>query len=155
MKENSVEQNNETIKELQDIFSTHKERKISVVGTTCTGKSTLIKNFPQAKELRDIAPTLSEEEKSIFNKTPWTIEIGEAVKKMRGEKAKIKAGEPVFGTVIAKGSDLIIYLDIDDKLLKQRTIARNVSFEDAKNMQRWILEEINKSGLETINIKVK
>ena len=50
--------------------------------------------------------------------------------------------------------DLIIYLHINDELLKKRTDLRNVDFINAKNMQTEIEEEIEKSNIEVITLEV-
>ena len=58
----------------------------------------------------------------------------------------IEKGKPVFGTVVLD-ADLIIFLDIDDNLLKERCAKRKTSFENAKNMQKQIIQEIKVSKI--------
>ena len=60
----------------------------------------------------------------------------------------------MFGTVLLD-CDLIVYLHINDELLLERTSSRNVDFNNAKNMQQSIEEEIRNSNIPTINIEVK
>ena len=81
-----------------------------------------------------VFPLLTDEEKKYVCQEPWTPEIGKTMDKLTRERVKIKPGQPVFGTVIID-CDLIIYLDISDELLLERTKNRNVNFEDAKKMK--------------------
>jgi len=69
-------------------------------------------------------------------------------------KLSIKPGIPLFGTVLLD-CDLIVYLHINDELLLERTTSRNVSFENAKNMQSQIEQEIYSSNIETIILEVE
>ena len=68
-------------------------------------------------------------------------------------KLKIQTGEPLFGTVLID-CDLIVYLHINDELLKKRTDLRNVDFTNAKNMQTEIEEEIKNSNIKVITLEV-
>ena len=49
---------------------------------------------------------------------------------------------------------MIVYLHITDDLLLERTKSRNVDFNNAKNMQLKIEEEISKSNIPTICVEV-
>jgi len=102
----------------------------------------------------EVFPQLTPKEIRFVNQIPWTAEIGQTMNRLVKEKVKIKPGKPVFGTVVLD-SDLIIYLKINDDLLRQRTISRNAQFEDAKNMQKQIEEEIKKSRTPFIEIEVE
>ena len=73
---------------------------------------------------------------------------------MRAGRAMVKAGQPVFGTAIAEGTELIVYLRISDELLRERTKSRKVDFADAKTMTQFIEADIKESGLQVIEIKV-
>ena len=66
----------------------------------------------------------------------------------------VKAGQPAFGTGIANGTELIIYLAINDDLLKKRTEARGVDFNEARLMESYIKESIEKSRLPVIELRV-
>ena len=100
-----------------------------------------------------IFPLLTKEESDYVCQTPWTKEIGEKMTYLVKTKLKIQSGEPLFGTVLLD-CDLIIYLHINDELLKKRTDLRNVDFINAKNMQTKIEEEIEKSNIEVITLEV-
>ncbi|MBS3060445.1 MAG: hypothetical protein J4432_02965 [DPANN group archaeon] len=139
---------------LLGIFEESKDKRIVVVGTTCTGKSALIKHIPNARDMDDIVfPQPTKEEADYVMQKSWTPEIGETMARLVREKVKIKPGEPVFRTVIID-ADLIVYLHIDDALLKKRVGERGVSFADAKSMQDMIKQEIDESGIPCITIEI-
>lgn len=134
------------IEKLQKILESHKDKRVVVVGTTCTGKSTFVQEIKDAKDMDNlIFPLLTKKEKDCVCSSPWTPEIGKTMTRLVREKVKIEKGKPVFGTVLID-SDLIIYLKISDELLGKRTHLREARFEDAKNMQKHIEEEIKESG---------
>lgn len=145
---------NEYIEELKEIFNNNKDKRILVIGTTCTGKSTLIKNLGMGLDMdKVIFPLLTKEESDYVCQTPWTKEIGEKMTYFVRTKLTIQPGEPLFGTVLIE-CDLIIYLHITDELLKKRTNLRNVDFINAKNMQTEIEDEIKKSNIKVITLEV-
>lgn len=145
---------NEYIEELKEIFNNNKDKRILVIGTTCTGKSTLIKNLGMGLDMdKVIFPLLTKEESDYVCKTPWTKEIGEKMTYFVRTKLTIQPGEPLFGTVLID-CDLIIYLHITDELLKKRTNLRNVDFINAKNMQTQIEDEIKKSNIKVITLEL-
>ena len=142
------------VKKLEKIFLENKDKRIIVVGTTCTGKSFLFDEtkiaFPVSK-LR--TPPLTKKENDFVCQTPWTPEIGQTMIKLTRERVKVKPGIPLYGTVVLD-SDLIVYLKISDGLLKERCSLRKVDFKDAKGMQKQIEEEIRKAKTKTIKISV-
>ncbi len=144
-----------TLEKLKRVLAENKDRRVSVVGTTCTGKTTIMKDIPEAVSLSDLGPPLTKEQKEYIMQTPWTPEIGETVAKLRGAKAVVAVGRPAFGTVIASNTELIVYMKIDDKLLRKRTDLRNVNFTDAEAMQIWLEEKIEESGLPVVVIQVE
>jgi len=150
------------IEKLKIILDENKDKRICILGTTCTGKSTLINNLNIGVDMDDeIFPLLTKEETDYVCTTPWTEEIGNTMDKLVRERLEIVPGVPMLGTVLID-CDLIIYLHISDELLKERTIKRNVDYVTAKGMQQKIEEEINNSNIpcimievENINMKVK
>ena len=145
---------NEYIEQLSEIFNNNTDKRILVIGTTCTGKSTLIKNLGIGLDMdKVIFPLLTKEESDYVCQTPWTKEIGEKMTYLVKTKLKIQPGEPLFGTVLVD-CDLIIYLHISDELLKKRTTLRNVDFTNAKNMQIEIEKEIENSNIKVITLEV-
>lgn len=143
------------IEQLKTTFEQNKDKRICVLGTTCTGKTTLINKTNIGLDMdEEIFPLLTKEETEYVCQTPWTEEIGNKMDELVRTKLKIKPGTPLFGTVLLD-CDLIIYLHIKDELLQERTRLRNTDFNNAKNMQKKIEEEIKKSNIPTIIIEVQ
>lgn len=143
-----------TDREIFKIIEENSDKRICVIGTTCTGKSTIIKNIGIGLDMdREIFPLLTKEETDYVCNSPWTEEIGNKMNELVRDKLYIKKGFPMFGTVLLD-CDLIIYLHISDELLKKRCTLRNADFMNAKNMQEKILREINDSGIEIITVNV-
>lgn len=143
------------IEKLIQIFKENRDKRICVLGTTCTGKTTLIHDTNMGLDMDDeIFPLLSKEEIKYVCQTPWTLEIGNKMNELVRTKLSIKPGIPMFGTVLLD-CDLIVYLHINDELLLKRTKLRNANFNDAKNMQQKIEQEIKKSNKPTIVIEVQ
>ena len=130
------------IEQLIEIFEENRDKRICVLGTTCTGKTTLIKGTNIGLDMdEEIFPLLTEEETEYVCRTPWTQEIGNKMDELVRTKLSIKQGTPMFGTVLLD-CDLIVYLHINDDLLLERTKLRNTDFSNAKNMQQKIEETI-------------
>ena len=142
------------IEKLRQLFIDNKDKRICVLGTTCTGKTTLINESNMGVDMdEEIFPLLTEEETEYVCQTPWTEEIGNKMDELVRIRLSIKPGVPMFGTVLLD-CDLIIYLHITDELLLERTKSRNVDFNNAKNMQLKIEEEIKKSNIPSVYIEV-
>ena len=143
------------IEQLIEIFEENRDKRICVLGATCTGKTTLIKGTNIGLDMdEEIFPLLTEEETEYVCRTPWTQEIGNRMDELVRTKLSIKQGTPMFGTVLLD-CDLIVYLHINDDLLLERTKLRNTDFSNAKNMQQKIEEEIKKSNIPTMYIEVQ
>lgn len=142
------------IEELRQIFIDNKDKRICVLGTTCTGKTTLINESNMGVDMdEEIFPLLTEGENEYVCQTPWTEEIGNKMDELVRTRLRINPGVPMFGTVLLD-CDLIVYLHITDDLLLERTKSRNVNFNNAKNMQLKIEEEIKKSNIPSVYIEV-
>lgn len=153
MKEEQEKQEQLTNK-LKQILDHNKDKRVIVVGTTCTGKSTFLKSIQEAYDMDELVfPQLTQEETDYVCSSPWTPEIGQTMTRLVRERVTVQLGKPVFGTVILD-SDLIVYLKISDELLRQRTALRGSKFEDAKNMQGQIEDEIKISGITVIEFSV-
>lgn len=140
---------------LLEIFEQNKDKRICVLGTSCTGKSYLIKELGYGLDMDcEIFPKLTKEESDYVCMTPWTEEIGAKMNELVRTKLKICPGVPMFGTVLLD-SDLIVYLHISDELLKERCNMRGVDFNNAKGMQQEIEREIENSNIKTIIIEVE
>lgn len=144
-----------SVENLLTIFDENSSKRICVLGTTCTGKTTLINDTNIGLDMdNEIFPLLTKEETDYVCSTPWTEEIGKKMDELVRTKLSIKPSMPMFGTVLLD-CDLIVYLHISDELLLERTKLRNVDFINAKNMQQKIENEIKNSGLETIVLEVE
>lgn len=142
------------IAKLQKILDENKDKRVVIVGTTSTGKSTLQKLIPGACDMDELLyPQLTKEEIEYVNRVPWTEEIGRTMIRLAREHVRIKPGCPVLATVVLD-CDFVVLLKISDALLRERTKLRGVRFADAKNMQRQIEEEVMKSGLPVAEIEV-
>ncbi len=145
----------EVVKQLEEIFEKNKDKRILVIGTTCTGKTTFVEKIKNVNDMdKLIFPLLSKEEEKYVCSHPWTKDIGKTMTRLTKERIEIKKGVPLFGTVLLD-CDLIIYLKITDKLLKERCSMRKADFKNAKNMQKMILEEIEESHIPYIKIKIE
>lgn len=140
--------------DLRAILDQHRQERVVVVGTTCTGKSTLLKRILEGLDMDEVIfPQLTPEENAFVCQSPWTEEIGREMDRLAKKYVKVEPGHPVFGTIVFD-SDLIIELKISDDLLKKRTHLRSAEFDDAKNMQKQIEEEIKNSGTPVIEFPV-
>lgn len=143
------------INNLKNILENNKNKRVCVVGTSCTGKTTYLEYAKDGLDMdKIIFPLLSQEEKEYVCQTPWTEEIGKEMDRLVKERIQIQAGQPVFGTVIID-CDLIVYLNISEELLRQRTKSRNISFDDAKRMKDNIEQELIKTDIPVTRIEVK
>ena len=132
----------------------NKDKRICVLGTTCTGKTTIINDLQMGLDMdEEIFPLLTKKETEYVCTTPWTEEIGNKMNEFVRTKLKIKPGYPMFGSVLLD-CDLIIYLHISDDLLLDRTNMRNTDFINAKKMQQSIEKEINKTNIDVITLEV-
>lgn len=142
------------INDLKKVIDNNKDKRICVVGTSCTGKTTYLDYAKNGLDMdKIIFPLLSDKEKEYVCQTPWTQEIGETMDRLVKERIRIEPGQPVFGTVIID-CDLIIYLDISDELLLERTKSRNVNYQDAKNMKDSIEKDLEDTPIQVVRIKV-
>ena len=143
------------VEELKEILEKNKEKRICVLGTTCTGKTTLIESTKIGLDMdEEIFPLLTKEEVEYVSRTPWTEEIGNKMDELVRTKLSIKPGFPMFGTVLLD-CDLIVYLHISDELLLERTELRKIDFRNAKNMQQAIEQEIKNSHIPIIYVEVQ
>ena len=144
-----------SIDNLLTIFNENSNKRICVLGTTCTGKTTLINELNIGIDMdKEIFPLLTQQETDYVCSTPWTEKKKKKMDELVRTKLSIKSGTPMFGTVLLD-CDLIVYLHISDELLLERTKLRNADFMNAKNMQKKIEDEIRNSGLDTITLEVK
>jgi len=136
------------------LIKQNKNNRLLILGTTCSGKSTLAEKIENTLDMDKLVfPFLSQNDKEYVCRKPWTEEIGRYMAKLVNERIKIVKGKPLFGTVLLD-SDFIIYLSINDQLLKERCGKRSVNFIDAKNMQGYIKKSIMNSGISYTEINI-
>ena len=101
-----IKTEDDVIQELKEIFSKNCEKRILVLGTTCSGKTTLLKSFPEGRDMdivvRGIMPKELQDE---FNKVrwPWPEDLlktwneylAKAIKTV-----KIEPGHPLFAATV-------------------------------------------------------
>ncbi len=136
---------------LAEILNLFTHKRVVVVGTTCTGKSTLQERIPGAQDMdKLIFPLLTPQEQAYVCQTPWTPEIGEFMTCVTKQRVQVTPGQPVFGTVVLE-ADIIVHLLISDETLQERTTRRGVSFENAQNMQAHIQQAIVESQVPVVH----
>lgn len=151
--EKGREQRGLTVK-LVRLLEQHKDKRVVVVGASCTGKSTFLKAISFGVDMDEVLwPQLTEEEKAYADSDPWTPEVGEVMDRWAKERVLVNPGYPVFGTIVLD-ADLIVYLIISDELLKERVALRGAKFENVKNMQKQINDNVRTSGLPLIEFHV-
>ncbi len=142
----------EYYRKMDKILDDNSDKRICVLGTSCSGKSTYLNHYQNGLDMDEVIfPLLSEEEIKSVTKTPWTEEIGAIMSRFVKEKIKIAPGKPVFSTVLID-CDLIVYMNISDELLRERCKKRNVDFENAKNLKLSIERELTGTGIPVINV---
>lgn len=155
-----IEQQPKAVEKLRVIFDTNKDKRICIVGSSCVGKTTLLKYLPDAIDMDDllfgspekgIEPLLSEEER-VYVCGPWTPEVGKFMADKARELIQIKAGNPVFGTIVFT-SDLVIEVTVPDEILRERIRRRNSNEVDVFNMKAQIEDEIKKSGIHSMVVE--
>lgn len=142
------------INDLKKVLEQNTDKRVCVVGTSCTGKSTYLKSAKNGLDMDEIIfPLLTEQEKEYVCQTPWTEEIGQTMNRLVRERIKIQPGQPVFGTVIID-CDLIVYLNISDDLLRKRIQRRGVNYNDVKMMKDNIEKELEKVEIPVVMVDV-
>lgn len=135
--------NQEIVNSLKAIFEKHEKERICVLATTCCGKTTLLQQIPNCIDLDDeLWPQLTKEEADFISQKPWTDEIGDYIDKLVYEKITIRAGHPLFSTIIVD-CDVVVYLDISDELLAEHCKKRGNDFIDSKNVKAAVEQDWN------------
>lgn len=143
------------INDLKKVLEQNSDKRVCVVGTSCTGKSTYLKYAKNGLDMDEIIfPLLTEQEKEYVCQTPWTEEIGQTMNRLVRERIKIQPGQPVFGTVIID-CDLVVYLNISDDLLRKRIQSRGVNYSDVKMMKDNIEQELEKVEIPVVMVDVR
>jgi energy-coupling factor transporter ATP-binding protein EcfA2 len=131
--------------DLKDFLKANEEKRICVVGTSCSGKSTLVKTIPGAIDMdSEVFVGMSREDFDFVCQTPWTPEISVRMEDIARRTMSVEPGKPVFGTVVLD-CDLVVVLTLDQSLLRERCEKRNVDFQSAADMESFQRSRIAKS----------
>lgn len=134
-------------------LDSYRSGKFVIVGTTCSGKSTLVKESKSFIDMDDVVFDKMTPEEQTRASQPWTPEIGQFMCEMTDRYLKDWKG--VFcGTVVPKNATCIFFLKVSDAILKERCEKRNVSFQTALDMQDWISTQLSKMDLSRVTILV-
>ncbi len=136
--------------ELSRLLFAHTHERVAVLGVPCAGKSTLASLIADAVDMDDVLfPKLTPKEKKFLFQKPWIPEVGFAMRSLLRKRVKVLPGRPLFATVVPKKVDFIIYLFINDELLKER-LARNERpqpFELCKGVQLQLEMDLQECGI--------
>ena len=151
------EADRDTIQKLRQIFDENSDKRILILGTSCAGKTTLAKSLPECVEQDNLVwETLPKELQENLKNNAWTEEMikiwGEYVDKST-QIIGIEAGRPMFATTIFD-SDIIVYLNINEKTLCERAKKRNVAYETAANYNNEIKEKLKAVNLPVIVVDI-
>ena len=147
----------ETVEKLKRIFNENSDKRILVLGTTCAGKTTLIKSLPECLDQDEVCWVLLPKElEERLSKGSWTEEMIESWNKHVENATKIveiEPGRPLFAGSVFK-SDIIIYLNISEKTLRERTKKRGIAYEVASNYNNELKEKLKSINLPVIAINI-
>lgn len=137
-----------TLNTLKAIFEKHKIERICVVGTICTGKSTLFNQLSEynCEDLDDtLWSNIPKDEADLLNELndkAWTTENGYEIYRIISTYGKVNPGCPLFTTTILS-CEAVVYLDISDTLLAEHCKKRGDRFVYAKQYKNAIENDWN------------
>jgi len=143
------------IQKLIEIFENNTDKRILVLGTTCSGKTTLLKSLPECRDMDALVwELLPSEIQAELSNPSWTDDMcntwREYVIKAK-QIIKIEAGHPLFAAT-SFDSDIIVYLNIDENTLRERTKKRNIEYEIAVANDNRIKEELRNLPVIVVDI---
>lgn len=159
---------------LESILNQYKDKRVMVVGVPGCGKSTLLKHIPEAHDMDNVLfPKLSlgeknfvfqrrfNSEKNKFEKIPFNnkdredekaIALSADVLQVLAEMhLEIKPGHPQFAPIVLQ-SDVIVYLKIDDDMLREHLLSRETQddrpqqYEFVKKLEELIEQDIREAN---------
>jgi len=146
-----------TIQKLKEIFEHNIEKRILVVGTTCLGKTTLLKRLQECLDMDALVwELLPKEIQEELSNPSWTDDMSKTWRKYVIEAKqiiKIEAGHPLFAATLFE-SDIIVYLNIDENSLRERTKKRNIKYEMAVENDNQIKEDLKATNLPVIVVDI-
>ena len=145
-----------TLKQLRKIFAENADKRICVVGASCIGKTTLLKNLPECLDGDDVLLSLLPEDVRTRIKAapePWdSMILNEWKEWHRKTRYNIKPGKPVFG-IRVEDCDLIVHLVLDEKEYIKRFTKRGKKPEFLKYLAKTE-DAIRESGVPVIVVDV-
>lgn len=143
---------------LSNLFNKYKNERILVLGTTCSGKSTLVEhfndidsvlkynNYPDyllinARDMdNELFPLITKEQTEYLCQSPWTGEICNLMHGLIENHIKTIPKKPLFGTDFID-CDVAILIKLDPIILSKRCKLRDVNLESSIKMHSRIEEE--------------
>ena len=147
------EKGQETARALVAILDKYKDKRVVVVGVPGSGKSTLLNHIPEALDMDKVLfPKLSRGEKDfVFQKDVAGLTLsGDVLQTLAEMHLELEPGHPQFATVVLP-SDVIVYLKIEDELLRERLLSRETQgdrpqeYDYVKKIEEILGESIQKA----------
>ena len=86
------------INDLKKVLEQNSDKRVCVVGTSCTGKSTYLKYAKNGLDMDEIIfPLLTKQEKEYVCQTPWTEEIGQTMNRLVRERIRKSRNSCCYG----------------------------------------------------------
>ena len=143
------------VDKLEEIFLKYVDKRILVLGTTCAGKTTLVKSLPGCLDQDEICwALLPKHIEEKLRKAPWTedmIALWDKHVESATHIVDIEPGHPLFaGSVFS--SDIIVYLNVCEEALRERAKKRGIAYEVALFHNNRIKETLKATHLPVIVI---
>lgn len=144
---------------IYSLLAEHKNKKINIVWPSCIWKSTLVKElinqWVEAIDMDDaIFTSMSQKDKEFMCNTARTHKVGNRVSEYVNTNFAIEKWKPFFSTVVIKQADLLIVLNVDEEEHKKRIKLRNANLKSVKKMSKRLYENIEKSSIPKIHLKI-
>ena len=154
--------NERVISELRNVFAQNSDKRISVVGASCIGKTTLLRNLQGCIDGDDIVWAQIPKEVFIKLKSasePWAEDIVDIFKGYaKSVIFEIKTGQPVFNCgVFNQGEldcDLIVYLNLKDDKYIERVTKRGKDPDTMLRHKAKVERAVRESGVPVITVSL-
>ncbi|MCL2373000.1 MAG: AAA family ATPase [Defluviitaleaceae bacterium] len=142
---------------LRGIFDENVDKRILVLGTSCCGKTTLLRDFPEGRDMDELIwAMLPEETQKRLDNTTWDEDMQNIWRQHvidAKQIIKIEPGHPLFAATLF-ASDIIVYLNIREETLRERVKKRGEDYAKVAANNERIKEEIRVSGLPVIVVDI-
>jgi len=122
-----MESHQSIVKQLRKIFAENSDKRICVVGVSCIGKTTLLRDLPECLDGDSVVWSrlpMDIYEKLAIAKTPWNkVPLSIWTEWYIKTDFDIKPGRPVF-SVWVEDCDLIVYLTLSESEYIERVTKR-------------------------------